>query len=111
MPTVNVSNESMEYIESKISQNMSTRLPDGNDIPLLAWASKAYFDDKAGIRTVYGPYFTFSWTNANDIETYDYLTLSMASGQLLALAPGALFREKPRSIERDGDTIKLIPDD
>ncbi len=101
----------MEYIDSKISQSKTDRLPGGNDIPLLAWASKAYFEDKAGIRTAYGPYFTFSWTNAEEVKKYGYLTLSTASGQLLALAPGDLFRAKPRSIKRHSDKIVLNPGD
>ncbi len=111
MPTVNVSSDAMGYIESTILQHKSARLPDGNDIPLLAWASKAYFDDKAGTRTVYGPYFTLSWTNAEEVKRYDYLTLSMANDRLLALAPGDLFRTKPRSIEREGNKIVLVPGD
>jgi hypothetical protein len=111
MAMVNVLSDAMESIESKVTQSTSAHLPSGNDIALLAWASGAHFNDKAGTRTAYGPHFVFSWTNADEVKQYDYLTLRMTDGRQLALAPGDLFRTKPRSIERKGDTIVLVPGD
>ena len=105
---VKISNDAMEYIERKIAQFVNTRLPDGRDIPLLAWASKAYFEDKAGIRTDYEPHFVFGWTNTDEINQYDYLALSTANGRTLALAPGRLFRANPCNIVKTGDSIRLV---
>jgi hypothetical protein len=108
---VMVSSDAMEYIEAKVAQSESARPPSKDDIPLLAWANRAYLDDKAGNRTEYGPHFVFGWTNVDEIGQYDYLTLTLANGHSLALAPGDLFRARSCSILRRGDAIVFVPSD
>jgi len=106
---VKISGEAMDYIARRINEAKSTRPPTAGDIPLLVWISKAYFVDHSGQRTERGPYFGFHWTNREEVEQYGYLTLLLTGGDILALAPGNLFRAASRSIERKGDGITLVP--
>jgi hypothetical protein len=108
---VNVSNDAMKYIEEKVARTAGAHSPIENDIPLLAWAHRAYFDDNDGSHTEYGPHFVFSWTNAQTIDQYGYVTLTTANGGRLALAPGDFFRSKPRNIVREGDALAPVPSD
>jgi hypothetical protein len=108
---VMVLNDAMKFIEEKVARAAGAHSPIENDVPLLAWTRRAYFNDNAGNRTEYGPHFVFSWTNAETIDQYGYFTLTTANGGRLAFAPGDFFRSKPRNIVREGNTIVPAPSD
>jgi hypothetical protein len=103
MPSVTITKGAIDAVSGRRKDPASAAARALKPIPLLAWSERSYFDDQTGRRTELGPQFYFCWTDDNEIEENGYLTLEIARGDRLALAPGELFRSGSHQIDlKDG---------
>lgn len=109
MPPVRISEDAMRAIVQGFKE-ASVANTNGRKIPLLVWSSKTYSDDNLGNRTELGPMFFFCWTDDNEIDQNHYLTIGIADGRKLALAPNAIFQSGSHRIEQIGDHLILASD-
>jgi hypothetical protein len=54
--------------------------------------------------------FFFFWTNQAEIEENGYVTMDIAEGHKLALAPGAVFQSGSQRIELKDHQLTLVND-
>ena len=109
MPPVRISEDAMRTIVQGFKEEVVTST-NGRKIPLLVWSSGTHSDDNLGNRTELGPMFFFCWTDDNEIDQNRYLTIGIAGGRKLALAPDAIFQSGSHRIEQIGDRLILASD-
>jgi len=108
VPSLDITDQAVDFIERRSNDPAVVRLKGKKDIPLLLWSNKSYFDDNSGRRTE-SPQFYFYWTDTAEIEQYRYFKVDFANGRKLALAPGDLFQSGSHRIDLKAD--KLVLDD
>ncbi len=99
MPSIIITKGAMDATTRHRSDPGSVTVTALRPIPLLAWSERSYFDESSGRRTEFRPQFFFCWTDDTEIEDNQYLTLEIAQGDKLALAPGELFRSGSHQID------------
>jgi hypothetical protein len=109
MPPVRISEDAMGAIVQGFKEAEPVNIH-GKGIPLLVWSSRTYSDDKLGNHTEFGSMFFFSWTDDNEIDQNHYLTMDIADGQKLALAPNAIFQSGSHRIEQIDNRLTLVSD-
>jgi hypothetical protein len=107
MPSVKISEDAMTEILQRLKGTVAI---DGKNIPLLVWSHSVYTDDNHGNRTELGPKFFLFWTNQTEIEENGYVTMHIAEGHKLALAPGAVFQSGSERIELKDHQLTLVND-
>jgi hypothetical protein len=109
MPPVSISEDAMRAIVQGFKEASMTSTNERN-IPLLVWSNRTYYDDSRGNRTELGPMFFFCWTDDNELDQNNYLTIDLADGRKIALAPNAIFQSGSHRIEQIGDHLTLASD-
>jgi hypothetical protein len=107
MPLVRISDDAMREILQRLK---GTAAVNEKNIPLLAWSQRVYTDDNRGNRKELGPKFFLFWTNQAEIEENGYVTMHIAEGHNLALAPGAVFQSGSKRIELKDHELTLVQD-
>jgi hypothetical protein len=107
MPSVKISEDAMTEILRRLK---GTATVNEKNIPLLVWSRRVYTDDNHGNHTELGPMFFFFWTNQAEIEENGYVTMDIAEGHKLALAPGAVFQSGSERIELKDRQLTLTND-
>jgi hypothetical protein len=107
MPSVKISEDAMGEILQRLKV---TAAVNEKNIPLLVWSQRVYTDDNHGNHKELGPKFFLFWTNQAEVEENGYVTMHIAEGQKLALAPGALFQSGSERIELKDHQLTLVND-
>ena len=107
MPLVKISEDAMTEILRRLKGMAAVN---EKNIPLLAWSRRVYTDDNHGKHTELGPMIFFFWTNQAEIKENGYVTMDIAEGHKLALAPGAVFQSGSQRIELKDHQLTLVND-
>jgi hypothetical protein len=107
MPSVKISEDAMREILQRLKGKPTVN---EKSIPLLAWSQRVYTDDHHGNHKELGPKFFLFWTNQAEVEENGYVTMPIAEGHKLALAPGAVFQSGSKRIELKDHQLTLVND-
>jgi hypothetical protein len=105
MPPVKISDDAMREILQRLKRTLAVN---EKNIPLLAWAQRVYTGDNHANHSELGPKFFLFWTNQAEVEENGYVTMPIAEGHKLALAPGAVFQSGSKRIELKDHQLTLV---